>query len=46
MKFKLDKALSLVAVGVLSVLQGVHAAPVYEIINIDNYPDVQNGDYD
>ena len=35
MKFKLDKTLSLVAVGVLSVLQGVQAAPVYEIINID-----------
>ncbi|WP_028766862.1 DUF3466 family protein [Shewanella fidelis] len=35
MKFKLDKTLSLVAVGVISVLQGVHAAPVYEIINID-----------
>ncbi|MCK8045507.1 DUF3466 family protein [Shewanella sp. 1CM18E] len=35
MKFKLDKTLSLVAVGVISVLQGVQAAPVYEIINID-----------
>ncbi|WOT03771.1 DUF3466 family protein [Shewanella youngdeokensis] len=35
MKFKLDKTLSLVAVGVLSVLQGVQAAPVYEIQNLD-----------
>lgn len=35
MKFKLDKTLTLVAVGVLSVLQGAQAAPVYEIINID-----------
>ncbi|MFT5788649.1 MAG: hypothetical protein ACI8SJ_000756, partial [Shewanella sp.] len=35
MKFKLEKTLSLVAVGVLSVLQGAQAAPVYEIKNID-----------
>ncbi|GIU37669.1 DUF3466 family protein [Shewanella schlegeliana] len=46
MKFKLDKTLSLVAVGVLSVLQGVQAAPVYEIVNIDGYPNVQSGTYD
>lgn len=35
MKFKLENTLSLVAVGVLSVLQGAHAAPVYEIKNLD-----------
>ncbi|GIU48074.1 hypothetical protein TUM4438_28650 [Shewanella sairae] len=40
MKFKLDKTLSLVAVGVISVLQGVQAAPVYEIINIDDSYDL------
>jgi len=37
MKFKLDKALSLVAVGVIGVLQGAHAAPVYEIKNIEDF---------
>ena len=36
MKFTLDKALSLVAVGVIGALQGVHAAPVYEITNLDD----------
>ena len=35
MKFKLEKTLSLVAVGVLSVLHGAQAAPVYEIKNLD-----------
>lgn len=35
MKFKLEKTLSLVAVGVLSVLNGAQAAPVYEIKNLD-----------
>ncbi|MBW8183987.1 DUF3466 family protein [Shewanella nanhaiensis] len=34
MKFTLDKALSLVAVGVIGALQGVQAAPVYEIKNL------------
>lgn len=37
MKSKLDKALSLVALGVLGVLHSAHAAPVYEIVNIENY---------
>lgn len=37
MKSKLDKALSLVALGVLGVLNSAHAAPVYEIVNIENY---------
>ncbi|ABK47838.1 conserved hypothetical protein [Shewanella sp. ANA-3] len=37
MKSKLDKALSLVALGVLGVLHSAHAAPVYEIVNLDNY---------
>ncbi|MCP3127467.1 DUF3466 family protein [Shewanella sp. KJ2020] len=37
MKLKLDNALSLVALGVLGVLNSAHAAPVYEIVNIDNY---------
>ncbi|MCS6153349.1 DUF3466 family protein [Shewanella baltica] len=37
MKLQLDKALSLVALGVLGVLNSAHAAPVYEIVNIDNY---------
>lgn len=35
MKLKMDKALSLVAVGVMSTLQGAQAAPVYEIKNLD-----------
>ncbi|NRD74043.1 DUF3466 family protein [Shewanella sp. VB17] len=35
MKFTLNKALSLVAVGVISALQGVQAASVYEIKNLD-----------
>ncbi|MCK7632047.1 DUF3466 family protein [Shewanella sp. JNE10-2] len=37
MKSKLDKALSLVALGVLGVLNSAHAAPVYKIVNIENY---------
>jgi hypothetical protein len=37
MKLKFDKALSLVAVGVLSVIGTVQAAPVYEIVNIENF---------
>lgn len=37
MKLQLDKALSLVALGVLGVLNSAHAAPVYEIVNIDSY---------
>ncbi|MBW3532346.1 DUF3466 family protein [Shewanella sp. NKUCC06_TVS] len=37
MKSKLDKALSLVALGVLGILNSAHAAPVYEIVNIENY---------
>lgn len=37
MKLKLDNALSLVALGVLGVLNSAHAASVYEIVNIDNY---------
>lgn len=37
MKSKLDKALSLVALGVLGVLNSAHAAPVYEIVNLDDY---------
>ncbi|QFU23093.1 DUF3466 family protein [Shewanella eurypsychrophilus] len=36
MKLKLDKALSLVALGVIGALQGVQAAPVYEIKNLDD----------
>ena len=41
MKLKLDKALSLVALGVLGVLNSAHAAPVYEIVNIDSYDGLQ-----
>lgn len=37
MKSKLDKALSLVALGVLGVLNSAHAAPVYEIVNIEDF---------
>jgi uncharacterized membrane protein len=37
MKLKFDKALSLVAIGVLSVIGSVQAAPVYEIVNIENF---------
>lgn len=37
MKLQLEKALSLVAVGVLGVLGSAQAAPVYEIKNIENY---------
>ncbi|MEH6465472.1 MAG: DUF3466 family protein [Shewanella psychromarinicola] len=37
MKLKFDKALSLVAVGVLSVIGTVQAAPVYEIVNIEDF---------
>ena len=35
MKLKLDKALSLVAIGVLGVIGSTQAAPVYEIVNLD-----------
>lgn len=35
MKLTLDKALSLVAVGVISAISSAQAAPVYEIINLD-----------
>ena len=35
MKFTFNKALSLVAVGVISAVQGVQAASVYEIKNLD-----------
>ncbi len=37
MKSKLDKALSLVALGVIGVLQSAQAAPVYEVVNIEDY---------
>jgi hypothetical protein len=37
MKLKFDRALSLVAVGVIGALQSVYAAPVYEIQNIEEY---------
>jgi uncharacterized membrane protein len=37
MKLKFDKALSLVAIGVLSVIGTVQAAPVYEIVNIEDF---------
>ncbi|AZG73966.1 DUF3466 family protein [Shewanella livingstonensis] len=37
MKLKFDKALSLVAIGVLSVIGSAQAAPVYEIVNIENF---------
>ncbi|AQS35800.1 Protein of unknown function (DUF3466) [Shewanella psychrophila] len=43
MKLKLDKALSLVAVGVISVLQGANAAPVYEIKNLDEIYSQEDG---
>ena len=36
MKLSLDKALSLVAISVLSALGTAHAASVYEIVNLDN----------
>jgi len=32
MKLKFDKALSLVAIGVLSVIGSAQAAPIYEIV--------------
>ena len=35
MKLKLDRALSLVAIGVFSVIGSTQAAPVYEIVNLD-----------
>ncbi|UJF23202.1 DUF3466 family protein [Shewanella sp. OMA3-2] len=35
MKLKLDRALSLVAISVLSVIGSAQAAPVYEIVNLD-----------
>ena len=37
MKLKFDRALSLVAVGVIGALQTAYAAPVYEIQNIEDY---------
>ncbi|MCZ4338630.1 DUF3466 family protein [Shewanella colwelliana] len=37
MKLKFEKALSLVAVGVIGALQTAYAAPVYEIQNIEDY---------
>jgi hypothetical protein len=37
MKLKFDKALSLVAIGVLSVIGTVQAASVYEIVNIEDF---------
>ncbi|MBT1445651.1 DUF3466 family protein [Shewanella sp. JM162201] len=37
MKLQLEKALSLVAVGVIGVLGSAHAAPVYEIKNLQDY---------
>ncbi|GGP65577.1 DUF3466 family protein [Shewanella saliphila] len=37
MKLKFDKALSLVAIGVLSVIGSAQAASVYEIVNIEDY---------
>ncbi|NRB22449.1 DUF3466 family protein [Shewanella sp.] len=43
MKLKLDKALSLVAVGVIGVLQGANAAPIYEIKNLDQIYDQKDG---
>jgi hypothetical protein len=44
MKFTLDKALSLVAIGVISAIQGVHAAPIYKIENLNDIylQDVEN----
>ncbi|QYK14653.1 DUF3466 family protein [Shewanella rhizosphaerae] len=37
MKLKFDRAISLVAAGVITALQTAHAAPVYEIQNIQDY---------
>ncbi|MGX9460407.1 DUF3466 family protein [Shewanella sp. A14] len=37
MKLKFDKALSLVAIGVFSVIGSAQAAPVYEIVNIEDF---------
>lgn len=37
MKLKFDRALSLVAVGVIGALQTAYAAPVYEIQNLEDY---------
>jgi uncharacterized membrane protein len=37
MKLKFDNALSLVAIGVLSVIGSAQAAPIYEIVNIENF---------
>jgi len=37
MKLKFDKALSLVAIGVLSVIGSAQAASVYEIVNIEDF---------
>ena len=37
MKLKFDKALSLVAISVFSVIGSVQAAPVYEIVNMEDY---------
>lgn len=43
MKLKLDKGLSLVAVGVMGVLQAAQAAPVYEIKNLDEIYSQEDG---
>ncbi|MBB1271097.1 DUF3466 family protein [Shewanella sp. SR44-3] len=37
MTLKFDKALSIVALSVLGALSGAQAAPVYEIVNIENF---------
>ncbi|WP_299574873.1 DUF3466 family protein [uncultured Shewanella sp.] len=37
MKSKFDKALSVVALSVLGAIGSVHAAPVYEIVNIEDF---------
>ncbi|MEZ9538928.1 DUF3466 family protein [Shewanella sp. 10N.286.51.B8] len=37
MKSKFDKALSVVALSVLGTIGSVHAAPVYEIVNIEDF---------
>ncbi|WP_281214344.1 DUF3466 family protein [Shewanella insulae] len=37
MKLKFDRAISLVAAGVITALQTAHATPVYEIQNIEDY---------
>ena len=37
MKSKFDKALSVVALSVLGAIGSVHAAPIYEIVNIEDF---------